>query len=64
MYLRSDIDGRSQSDGRDGTRRGSRSSGLRSERVHEIRERIANDAYRSSDVADEIARRILRSRDL
>jgi hypothetical protein len=32
--------------------------------VHEIRERIANDAYRSADVAEEIARRILRSRDL
>jgi hypothetical protein len=37
---------------------------MRSERVHEIRERIANDAYRSADVAEEIARRILRSRDL
>lgn len=34
------------------------------ERVREIRQRIADDAYRSADVVDEIARRILRSRDL
>jgi anti-sigma28 factor (negative regulator of flagellin synthesis) len=63
MHLRSDIDGRSQSDARDRARRAA-PSGMRSERVHEIRERIANDAYRSADVAEEIARRILRSRDL
>ena len=36
----------------------------RSERVHEIRRRIANDSYRSAAVAEEIARRILASRDL
>jgi hypothetical protein len=36
----------------------------RSERVHEIRCRIADDAYRSSAVAEEIARRILSSREL
>jgi anti-sigma28 factor (negative regulator of flagellin synthesis) len=64
MHLRSDIDDRSQSDGRGGMRRASGPSSLRSDRVHEIRERIANDAYRSVDVAEEIARRILRSRDL
>jgi len=38
--------------------------GTRSERVHEIRRRIADDAYRSSAVVDEIARRILSSREL
>ena len=38
--------------------------GTRSERVHEIRRRIADDAYRSSAVAEEIARRILSSREL
>lgn len=36
----------------------------RSERVREIRRRIADDAYRSAEVADEIARRILMSYDL
>jgi len=33
--------------------------GTRSERVREIRRRIADDAYRSSEVAEVIARRIL-----
>jgi hypothetical protein len=37
---------------------------LRSERVREIRQRIADDAYRSADVIDEIARRIICSGDL
>jgi len=36
----------------------------RSERVREIRQRVADDAYRSLDVVDEIARRILCSGDL
>jgi hypothetical protein len=36
----------------------------RSERVREIRQRIADDAYRSAEVAEEIARRILLSREL
>ena len=36
----------------------------RHERVREIRRRIAEDAYRRADVAEEIARRILRSREL
>lgn len=36
----------------------------RLERVREIRRRVADDAYRCEAVADEIARRILRSRDL
>jgi hypothetical protein len=38
--------------------------GARGERVREIRRRIADDAYRSSEVAEEIARRILLSREL
>ena len=37
---------------------------LRSERVREIRLRIADDAYRSEAVVEEIARRILMSREL
>jgi len=46
------------------THRASSPSRLQSERVREIRQRIADDAYRSADVVDEIARRILRSADL
>jgi hypothetical protein len=38
--------------------------GTRSERVREIRRRIADDAYRTPAVAEEIARRILLSREL
>jgi hypothetical protein len=38
--------------------------GTRSERVREIRRRIADDAYRTSEVAEEIARRILLAREL
>jgi hypothetical protein len=34
------------------------------ERMREIRRRIADDAYRSPEVADRIARGILRSREL
>jgi hypothetical protein len=36
----------------------------RSERVREIRRRLADDAYRSEAVVNEIARRILLSREL
>jgi hypothetical protein len=36
----------------------------RGERMREIRRRIADDAYRSPEVADVIARRILSSREL
>lgn len=59
--------------GHDGLRRGDRLTvremlparhETRSERVREIRRRIADDAYRSAAVAEEIARRILVSRDL
>jgi hypothetical protein len=57
----------------DGLARGDRSSSgrfepahqpSRSERVREIRRRVADDAYRSDAVVDEIARRILLSREL
>lgn len=64
MYTRSDNDGLPQRDGLIANRRASGPSALRSDRVREIRQRIADDAYRSADVIDEIARRILRSRDL
>ena len=37
---------------------------VRGDRMREIRRRISDDAYRSSEVADEIARRILLSREL
>ena len=36
----------------------------RSERVREIRRRVADDAYRTNEVVDEIARRIIMSREL
>ncbi|HEV7994516.1 MAG TPA: hypothetical protein VGP25_22025 [Gemmatimonadaceae bacterium] len=64
MHPRSDNDGRSQSDPLSGTRRGFGPARLPSARVRELRMRLADDAYRSADVAEEIARRILRSRDL
>ena len=59
--------------GDDGSARGDRSSAARieparhasrSERVREIRRRVADDAYRSEAVVEEIARRILMSREL
>jgi len=34
------------------------------DRMREIRRRIADDAYRTPEVAEQIARRILRSREL
>lgn len=59
--------------GDDGLPRGDRPSATpirpvrhqsQSERVREIRRRVADDAYRSDAVVDEIARRILLSREL
>jgi hypothetical protein len=64
MYPRSNNDGPWRSEASSGARRSSGPSPMRSERVREIQQRIAVDAYRSADVAEEIARRILRSRDL
>jgi hypothetical protein len=57
----------------DGMARGGRSNAAklqpvrhesRIERVREIRRRVAADAYRCDEVVDEIARRILTSREL
>lgn len=64
MHPRTGDDGRSRSDALSASPRASGPSPMRSERVREIRQRIADDAYRSPNVVDEIARRILRSRDL
>ena len=59
--------------GDDGAARGDRSGAAqiqparhhsRSERVREIRRRVADDAYRSDVVVDQIARRLLMSREL
>jgi hypothetical protein len=59
--------------GDDGPARGDRPSAgriqparhqSRGERVREIRRRVADDAYRTHAVVDEIARRILMSREL
>jgi hypothetical protein len=64
MHLRSEDDGQSRS------RKSSAPPILparhetKSERVREIRLRVAADAYRSAGVAEEIARRILTSREL
>ena len=38
--------------------------GARGDRVRAIRRRVADDAYRSPEVVEEIARRILLSREL
>jgi hypothetical protein len=38
--------------------------GTGGDRMREIRQRIADDAYRSPAIAEEIARRILRAREL
>jgi hypothetical protein len=54
------------------TRRDERSDAMRparegtggGDRMREIRRRIADDAYRSPEVAEEIARRLLRAREL
>ncbi len=64
MHLRTGDEGPSRSDAMSASPRASGQSPMRSERVREIRQRIAEDAYRSADVVEEIARRILRSRDL
>jgi len=64
MHLRSDNDGLWRLDARDESRRATSRGRLPSERMQQIRERVELDAYRSADVVDEIARRILRSCDL
>jgi len=64
MHLRSGDDGQSRADKRGVPPFQSDAFRTRSERVRQIRLNLAKDAYRSADVAEEIARRILRSRDL
>ena len=63
MQPRSERSGLAQRDEMDAAMRPAR-DGACGERVREIRRRIADDAYRTSDVAEHIARRILRSREL
>jgi hypothetical protein len=64
MYPRLDDDGPWQLDGRDEAWRSPGPARLRADRIEQIRERIALDAYRSVEVVDEIARQILRRQDL
>jgi hypothetical protein len=63
MLPRSEQRGLARRDESDAAMRPARNE-ARDERVREIRRRIADDAYRSPEVADEIARRILRGREL
>lgn len=64
MYPRSEDDGLARGDRMGATRIQPVRHASRIERVREIRRRVADDAYRSDAVVDEIARRILRSREL
>lgn len=64
MHLRSEDDRPRRGDGTGTTPFGRARHESRSERVREIRLRIADDAYRSDAVVEEIARRILMSREL
>jgi hypothetical protein len=64
MFLRSADDGPEHPDGKGIPPRPRGTPRLPAERVRVIRQRIADDAYRSADVVNEIALRILVSRDL
>jgi len=64
MHPRLDDDGAWQFELRDESPRAPGAARLQPERMQQLRERIAVDAYCSVGVVDEIARRILRSRDL
>ena len=64
MHTQSEHDGLRHADRPIGRQMSQARHETRSERVREIRRRIADDAYRSAAVAEEIARRILVSRDL
>jgi len=64
MYPRSGDDGSARRDRSSAARIQPARHPSRSERVREIRRRVADDAYRSDAVVDEIARRILMSREL
>jgi hypothetical protein len=63
MLPRSEQSGQARRDQSDTAMLPARSA-ARDERVREIRRRIADDAYRSPEVAEVIARRILLSREL
>ncbi len=63
MHPRSGQSGLARSAERSGAMRPAREA-TRGDRMREIRRRIADDAYRSPEVAEQIARRILRSREL
>jgi hypothetical protein len=64
MHLRLADDGRSSPDRMQMSPFQSLRSLPRTERVREIRRRVADDVYRSIEVVDEIARRIICSGDL
>ena len=60
MHSRPGQSGLARHSERDGAMRPAlEAGGARGDRMREIRRRIADDAYRSSEVAEEIARRIL-----
>ena len=64
MYPRSGDDGSARRDRSNAAQIQPAGHPSRSERVREIRRRVADDAYRSDAVVEEIARRILMSREL
>jgi hypothetical protein len=64
MHPRPGQGGLARRGARDDAMRPAREAGARSDRMREIRRRITDDAYRSPEVAEEIARRILLSREL
>jgi hypothetical protein len=64
MFPRSRDDGPARSDRSSAVRLQPVRHDSRSERVREIRRRVADDVYRGDAVVDEIARRILMSREL
>jgi hypothetical protein len=64
MYPRFQNEGMARGERPEATRMQPVQHESRSERVREIRRRVADDAYRCEAVVDEIARRILMSREL
>jgi len=65
MHPRPEQTGLARRGERDDAMRPAREAGgARNDRMREIRRRIAGDAYRSPEVAEEIARRILIRREL
>jgi len=64
MDPRSGRTGLARRDERGDVKQPARDCAARGELMREIRRRLADDAYRSPQVAEEIARRILLSREL